>query len=87
MTIPIQPPMLCDFQSASYILSFTSDNESWSGEPVALTRARTSHGELVKEDIETGFVLNRNYTVTVTVIMEHANLSSSDNFSESISTI
>ena len=79
-----QPPDLCDFQSASYIISFISGNKSWSREPVPLNS--TSYGQQVKEDIETGFVLNTNYTVTVTLIMEHANLSSSDDFSKFTST-
>lgn len=73
-----QPPPLCSFQSTSYIMSFTSGSESWSRDPVVITDT----SQPVKEDIETGFVLNKNYTVAVTVFMEHANLTSSANFSE-----
>ena len=60
------------------MMSFTSDNESWSRDPIIISDTT----QLIKEDIETGFVLNRNYTVTITVIMNHGNLSSSDNFSK-----
>ena len=61
------------------MLSFTSDgNETWSREPVAISDT----SQPVREDIETGFVLNVNYTVTVTVFMEHRNLTSAANFSE-----
>lgn len=74
----LQPPRLCYFQSASYVMSFTSDNETWSRDTVAITDTTQS----VKEDIETGFVLNKHYTVTITVIMEHGNVTSSANFSE-----
>ena len=74
-----QPPQLCSFQSAYYMLSFTSDgNETWSREPVAISDT----SQPVKEDIETGFVLNVNYIVTVTVFMEHRNITSAANFSE-----
>ena len=72
-----QPPQLCDFQSASYVMSFTSGSETWSRDPVVIVDT----SQQVKEDIETGFTLNRNYTVTITVFMDHTNVTSSANFS------
>ena len=38
--------------------------------------------QLVKREVETGLVLNTNYTVTVTVFTKYANISSSKQFSE-----
>jgi hypothetical protein len=77
LEVTFTPPQLCDFQSASYIMRFTSGNETWSRDPVVITDT----SQQVKEDIETGFTLNRNYTVTITVFMEHTTLTSSANFS------
>ena len=73
----LQPPQLCDFQSASYVMSFTSGSETWSRDPVVIVDT----SQQVKEDIETGFTLNSNYTVTITVFMDHTNVTSSANFS------
>ena len=56
----------------------SSDSETWSRDVVTITDT----AKPVKEDIETGFVLNKNYTVTITVFMDHGNITSTDNFSE-----
>ena len=75
----LQPPQLCDFQSSSYVMSFSSsDSETWTRDAVTITDT----AQPVKEDIETGFVLNKNYTVTITVFMDHGNVTSTANFSE-----
>lgn len=77
--VSTQPPQLCDFQSTSYVMSFSSsDSETWSRDAITITDTT----QPVKEDIETGFVLNKNYTVTVTVLMDHGNITSTTNFSE-----
>lgn len=77
----MQPPKLCSFQSSSYVMSFTSETETWSRDMVTITDS----SERVKVDIEKGFILNRNYTVVVTVITESGNITSSANFSEALS--
>ena len=59
-------------------MRFTSGNESWSRDAVIISDTSKE----IKEDIETGFVLNKNYTVAVTVIMDHGNITSSADFSE-----
>lgn len=75
----LQPPRLCEFQRASYIMSFRSNSEEWSMEPVIISDT----GREIKEDIETGFVRNKNYTLTVTIVIDDFdNITSSDDFSE-----
>ena len=61
------------------MMSFSSsDSETWSRDAVTITDTAQS----VKEDIETGFVLNKNYTVTITVFMDNGSITSTANFSE-----
>ena len=75
----LQPPKLCDFQRASYVMTFSSVIEEWSTEPVEVDDTDTT----VKVDLETGFELDRNYSLTVTVmIVGYGNLTSSAYFSE-----
>ena len=75
----LQPPKLCDFQRASYVMTFSSVIEEWSTEPVVVDDTDT----MVKVDLETGFELDRNYSLTVTVmIVGYGNLTSSAYFSE-----
>jgi hypothetical protein len=76
LEVSFTPPWLCEFQRSGYVVSFSGGSESWSREPVALTDTSRE----IKEDIETGFVVNRNYSVTVTVMMAHGNLSSTTTF-------
>ena len=60
-------------------MSFTSsENETWSRDAVTITDTT----QPVKEDIETGFVMNEIYTVAITVFMDHGNITSSADFSE-----
>ena len=60
-------------------MSFFSDNETWSMEPVAISDTDSQ----VKEDVEADFELNKNYSVTVTtVIAGYKTLTSSTDFSE-----
>ena len=60
-------------------MSFSSDSEEWSMEPVIISDT----GREIKEDIETGFVRNKNYTLTVTIVIDDFdNITSSDDFSE-----
>ena len=67
------------FQRASYVMSFTSGDETWSRDPVTISDTQRE----VKEDTETGFVRNKNYTLTVTIVIpDYDNITSSDDFSE-----
>ena len=60
-------------------MSFCSDSEELSMEPVIILDT----GREIKEDIETGFVRNKNYTLTVTIVIDDFdNITSSDDFSE-----
>ena len=70
----IKPPALCEFQIASYVLSYTDGRDTWSVDPEPFTP-----GEVIKDEIETesnGIVLEREYTLTATVITEYGNVSS-----------
>ena len=53
----------------------------WSTNPKAITS--TSHQ--VKENVEDGLEMEKDYIVTVTVLTEYGNVSSSSNFSEAMS--
>ena len=60
-------------------MTFTSGNDTWSRSPVPIS---DTHRE-IKEDIENGFAVNINYTLTVTVaIVDYDNITSLDEFSE-----
>ena len=73
---PLKPPELCSFQraTASYMLSFSDGNSTWSTEPKALPSN-------VKVDEEAMFLRDHQYTVTATVLTDHGNVSSTTNFS------
>ena len=75
-----QPPFLCPTQIASYTLTFTTDGTdddndgSWSTESKVLTATH----EVVVDEIESErFQLEKNYTVTVTIMTALGNVSSS----------
>ena len=64
------------------MLIFTDGNETWpstGGGPVAITNSQ----QPVEVEVETGFMVDTDYTVTVTVFTEYANMSSSAGFSKS----
>ena len=42
----------------------------------------TDNSQNVKKEIEIGFIIDRDYTVTATVYTEYGNISSSANFSK-----
>ena len=60
------------------MLTFTDGNATWSTDPQTITDT----SEQVKEEIETGFEIEKKYTVTVTVITIYGNSTSSASFSE-----
>ena len=82
----LQPPLVCEFQSSSYILTVSeagSDgNEIWSNrkDPVEIT----DPNQQVKVEMESGLEVNTDYIATVTVFTPYANISSSASFSEFI---
>ena len=88
ITIPgpnyiFQPPHMCEFQSSSYILTVSDDNEIiWSNsrDPVEITDPT----QQVTVEIESGLVVNTDYNATVTVFTSYANISSNATFSESV---
>ena len=76
-----QPPLVCKFQSSSYILTVSDGNEIiWSNsrDPVGIT----DPNQQVKVEIESGLEVNTEYNATVTVFTPYANISSSATFSE-----
>ena len=66
-----------------YILVISGGNETWSTSdgPVAITDS----SQPVEVEEETRFVVNTDYTATVTVFTDYANMTSSQNFSEPLS--
>ena len=74
-----QPPMLCEFQNATYVLTLDDDNVTWSTRPKAITNT----SQQVEEDIESGLDRDKYYTVTVTVTTDYGTITSSANFSKS----
>ena len=80
----LQPPLVCEFQNSSYILTVSeagSDgNEIWSNrkDPVEIT----DPNQQVKVEMESGLEVNTDYIATVTVFTPYANISSSASFSE-----
>ena len=74
-----QPPRLCVFQRASYILVISGGNRMWSHTkyPVAIT----DFLQPIEEELETGFSLFTLYTANVTVFTKYANISSTADFS------
>ena len=74
MPFLMQPPRLCKFQSSHYTLSYTDGYKTWSSlHPVFITDT----SQQIKEKIVTGIEINTEYTVTVTVLTDSGNLSSS----------
>lgn len=68
----MQPPKLCNFQDASYVLSYSAGNKSWSREPVVIRET----GWVVKEEISSDIRPNTNYTIAVIVITNTHNFTS-----------
>ena len=75
-----QPPLVCDFQNASYMIMFTGGNKTWYMDDVPVVIIDSQM--LIKRESETGFTINTEYTVTITVYTNYANISSSKQFSE-----
>ena len=69
----LQSLKLCDFQDSSYVLSYTGGNKSWVQHPVAIRDT----GWVVKEEIAYEMRPNTEYTITVTVITDSHNITSS----------
>ena len=76
----MQPPLVCDFQNASYMIMFTGGNKTWYMDDVPVVIIDSQM--LIKRESETGFTINTEYTVTITVYTDYANISSSKQFSE-----
>ena len=74
---------MCVFQEASYILEISGGNRTWTTTdmPVVISDSQLP----VKIEEEDGFTVNTEYTATVTVFTDYANMSSSQNFSASLS--
>ena len=84
---PLQPPLLCLDQEASYILSFyDGEEEEWSRAPVEI-EGGGSVEVILDTDKEPRLKRERNYTLRVTVITEYANISSETTFSKTIGTL
>ena len=76
----LQPPMLCKFQTSSYVLAITTGNRTWLQGPKLITNT----SQQVEEDIDNHFEAGRTYNTTVTVFTEYANITSTTSFSESL---
>ena len=76
----MQPPHVCEFQEASYMLFISEGTRMWSTSDARVPIKDSS--EHVVVELESGFVINTEYTATITVFTEYANMSSSDSFSE-----
>ena len=83
-----QPPLLCEFQSSSYVLTVSKAVSGgnviiiWSNsrDPVEIS----DPNQQVKVEIESGLAVNTDYIATVTVFSPYANITSSASFSESL---
>lgn len=77
-----QPPLACEFQTSSYMLTISDGNKTWTStrDPVAIIDAR----QPVEVEMESGFLMDTDYLATITVFTEYTNISSSTTFSESI---
>ena len=75
-----QPPtaMFCNFQTSRYLLSYSDGNTTWFTEPKTISHS----SQLVKVGIDTGLKVDTYYTITVTILTDAGNISSTTNFSE-----
>ena len=74
----LQPPKICSFQKASYMLTFTDGNWTWSTN----IKQIIDSNKQVQEEMENEFQEDKEYLVTAIVMTEYGNFSSNSTFSE-----
>ena len=81
-SLNFKPPLACEFQTSSYMLTISDGNKTWTNtrDPVAIINT----SKPVEVEMESGFLMDTDYLVTITVFTEYANISSNRTFSESI---
>ena len=82
ISLNFKPPLACEFQTSSYILTISDGNKMWTNSHDPVVIKDTS--QPVEVEMESGFLMDTDYLVTITVFAEYANISSSRTFSESV---
>ena len=81
ISLYFKPPLACEFQTSSYMLTISDGNKTWtsSRDPVIIDTSQP-----VEVEMESEFLMDTDYLVTITVFTEYTNISSNKTFSELI---